>query len=116
MKPLVAALLTGAALELAPVALADGSDDQFLSALAAAGIPAHDGIPGVIAHGHNVCDALGGECLRGRQPTSWLTTAMPRTRAIRSTSTCAPCRRSCGCRRRPSALDALARPTTTVVA
>jgi uncharacterized membrane protein YgcG len=39
--------------------LADGSDDQFLSALAAAGIPAHDGIPAVIAHGRNVCDALG---------------------------------------------------------
>jgi uncharacterized membrane protein YgcG len=55
----IAALLTGAALALAPVALADGSDDQFLSALAAAGIPAHDGIPGVIAHGHNVCDVLG---------------------------------------------------------
>jgi Protein of unknown function (DUF732) len=59
MKSLVPALLTGAALALAPVALADGSDDQFLSALAAAGIPAHDGIPGVIAHGHKVCDALG---------------------------------------------------------
>jgi uncharacterized membrane protein YgcG len=40
------------------VALADGSDDQFLSALAAAGIPAHDGIPVVVAHGHNVCDVL----------------------------------------------------------
>ncbi|MGB6515323.1 DUF732 domain-containing protein [Mycobacterium sp.] len=59
MKSLVAALLTGAGLALAPVALADGSDDQFLSALAAAGIPAHDGIPGVIAHGHKVCDVLG---------------------------------------------------------
>jgi hypothetical protein len=59
MKTLVAALLTGPGLALAPLALADGSDDQFLSALAAAGIPAHDGIPGVIAHGHNVCDALG---------------------------------------------------------
>jgi len=57
-KPLVAALLTGAAVALGPVALADGGDDQFLSALAAAGIPAHDGIPAVIAHGHNVCDAL----------------------------------------------------------
>ena len=55
----VAALLTGAGLALAPVALADGSDDQFLSALAAAGIPAHDGIPGVIANGHKVCDVLG---------------------------------------------------------
>ena len=59
MKSLVTALLTGAGLALAPVALADGSDDQFLSALAAAGIPAHDGIPGVIAHGHKVCDVLG---------------------------------------------------------
>src|ERR1700741_3241829 len=49
----VAALLTGAGLALAPVALADGSDDQFLSALAAAGIPA------VIANGHKVCDVLG---------------------------------------------------------
>jgi uncharacterized membrane protein YgcG len=58
-KLLAAALLTGAGLALAPVALADGSDDQFLSALAAAGIPAHDGIPAVIAHGHDVCDALG---------------------------------------------------------
>lgn len=60
MGSLVAPLLTGAALALARVALAQGSDDQFLSALAAAGIPAHDGIPAVIAHGHNVCDALGG--------------------------------------------------------
>src|SRR6201997_2944760 len=59
MKSLVAALLIGAGLALGPVALAEGSDDQFLSALAAAGIPAHDGIPGVIAHGHNVCDVLG---------------------------------------------------------
>ena len=59
MKSLVTVLLTGAGLALAPVALADGSDDQFLSALAAAGIPAHDGIPGVIAHGHKVCDVLG---------------------------------------------------------
>jgi uncharacterized membrane protein YgcG len=58
MKSLVTALLTGAGLALAPVALADGSDDQFLSALAAAGIPAHDGIPVVVAHGHNVCDVL----------------------------------------------------------
>jgi uncharacterized membrane protein YgcG len=49
----------GAALALAPMALADGSDDQFLSALAAAGIPAHDGIPGVITQGHKVCDVLG---------------------------------------------------------
>src|ERR1700744_3635686 len=55
----VPALLTGAALALAPVALADGGDDQFLSALAAAGIPAHDGIPGVIANGHQVCEVLG---------------------------------------------------------
>jgi uncharacterized membrane protein YgcG len=58
MKSLMAALPIAGALALAPMALGDGSDDQFLSALAAAGIPAHDGIPAVIAHGHNVCDAL----------------------------------------------------------
>src|ERR1700758_1068978 len=59
MKSLLAALPIAGALALAPVAFADGSDDQFLSALAAAGIPAHDGIPAVIAHGHDVCDVLG---------------------------------------------------------
>ena len=59
MKSFAAAFLTGGALVLAPVAHADGGDDQFLSALAAAGIPAHDGIPSVIAHGRDVCDVLG---------------------------------------------------------
>ena len=57
---LVGACITVSALSLAPTASADGQDEAFLSNLAAAGIPAHDGIPAVIAHGHDVCRALGG--------------------------------------------------------
>jgi uncharacterized membrane protein YgcG len=54
------ACATAAAIALAPTANADGSDDNFLAMLSAAGIPAADGIPGVIHTGHQVCDALGG--------------------------------------------------------
>jgi uncharacterized membrane protein YgcG len=54
------ACATAAAIALAPTANADGSDDNFLAMLSAAGIPAADGIPGVISYGHKVCDALGG--------------------------------------------------------
>src|SRR5271156_3704071 len=55
-----------AAIALAPTADADGSDGNFLAMLSAAGIPAHDGIPGVISYGHKVCDALNG----GESPSS----------------------------------------------
>lgn len=51
--------LTGAAILRGGAASADGQDDAFLANLAAAGIPAHDGIPAVIAHGHDVCNAMG---------------------------------------------------------
>ena len=61
-----AACVTAAAIELAPIANADGSDNNFLAMLSAAGIPAHDGIPGVISYGHKVCDALNG----GESPSS----------------------------------------------
>src|SRR2546430_15722961 len=60
------ACVTAAAVEFAPIATADGSDGNFLSMLSAAGIPAHDGIPGVISYGHKVCDALSG----GESPSS----------------------------------------------
>jgi uncharacterized membrane protein YgcG len=60
------ACVTAAAIELAPTANADGSDNNFLAMLSAAGIPAHDGIPGVISYGHKVCDALNG----GESPSS----------------------------------------------
>ena len=60
------ACATAAAVTLAPTANADGSDDNFLAMLSAAGIPASDGIPGVISYGHRVCDALNG----GESPSS----------------------------------------------
>ncbi len=50
--------IVGAAIALAPQASASSQDDNFLALLAQAGIPAHDGIPGVISTGHRVCDAL----------------------------------------------------------
>jgi uncharacterized membrane protein YgcG len=60
------ACATAAAIALAPTAHADGSDGNFLAMLSAAGIPANDGIPGVISYGHKVCDALDG----GESPSS----------------------------------------------
>ena len=51
---------------MAPIANADGSDNNFLAMLSAAGIPAHDGIPSVISYGQKVCDALNG----GESPSS----------------------------------------------
>lgn len=59
MKSLVAAaLIAGVAISLSPTVSAASQDDQFLAALARAGIPAHDGIPAVIEYGHAVCQAL----------------------------------------------------------
>lgn len=59
MKSLVAAaLMATAAVSLPATGAAAGQDDQFLAALAQAGIPAHDGLPSVIEHGHAVCQAL----------------------------------------------------------
>ena len=55
-----------AAIALAPQASASNQDDNFLGLLARAGIPARDGIPGVISYGHKVCDALNG----GESPSS----------------------------------------------
>ena len=60
------ACVAAAAIALAPTAHADGSDGNFLAMLSAAGIPANDGIPGVISYGHKVCDALNG----GELPSS----------------------------------------------
>src|ERR1700730_10495162 len=60
------ACVTAAAIELAPIANADGSDSHFLALLSAAGITAHDDIPAVISYGHKVCDALNG----GESPSS----------------------------------------------
>jgi uncharacterized membrane protein YgcG len=60
------ACASAAAIALAPIAHADGSDGNFLAMLSAAGIPANDGIPGVISYGHKVCDALNG----GESPSS----------------------------------------------
>jgi uncharacterized membrane protein YgcG len=56
---LIDTAIVSAAIALAPQASASGQDDNFLALLAQAGIPAHDGIPGVISTGHKVCDALG---------------------------------------------------------
>lgn len=57
--PLVAAsLIAISAISLAPQASADGADDQFIAALAAAGIPAASGVESVISYGHRVCGAL----------------------------------------------------------
>jgi Protein of unknown function (DUF732) len=64
-RGVITACATAAAIALAPAAHAYGSDDNFLAMLSAAGIPVHDGIPGVISYGHKVCDALGG----GRSPS-----------------------------------------------
>jgi uncharacterized membrane protein YgcG len=55
---LIGTAIVGAAIALASHASASGQDDNFLALLAQAGIPAHDGIPGVISTGHRVCDAL----------------------------------------------------------
>ena len=56
MKSLLSATgIVSAAIALAPQASASNQDDNFLALLAQAGIPAHDGIPGVISTGHNVC-------------------------------------------------------------
>src|ERR1700722_8755910 len=60
------ACASAAAIALEPTAHADGSGGNFLAMLSAAGIPAHDGIPGVISYGHQVCDALSG----GEPPSS----------------------------------------------
>src|SRR6202012_2675275 len=60
------ACAAAAAIALAPTTHADGSDGNFLAMLSAAGIPANDGIPGVISYGHKVCDALNG----GESPSS----------------------------------------------
>lgn len=56
----IPASIVGAAIALAPQASAQGQDDNFLTLLARAGIPAHDGIPSVINYGHKVCQALDG--------------------------------------------------------
>ena len=63
---LIGTATVSAAIALAPTAYADGSDGNFLAMLSPAGIPAHDGIPGVISYGHKVCDALNG----GESPSS----------------------------------------------
>src|ERR1700744_5165744 len=60
------ACASAAAIALAPTTHADGSDSNFLAMLSAAGIPANDGIPGVISYGHKVRDALNG----GESPSS----------------------------------------------
>ncbi len=63
---LIDTAILSAAIALAPQANASNQDDNFLALLAQAGIPAHDGIPGVISYGHKVCDALSG----GESPSS----------------------------------------------
>ncbi len=63
---LIGTAIVSATTALAPQASASHQDDNFLAMLAAAGITAHDGIPGVISHGHKVCDALNG----GESPSS----------------------------------------------
>ena len=61
MKSLLIGTATvSAAIALAPTASAYDPDGNFLAMLTQAGIPAHDGIPGVISYGHKVCDALNG--------------------------------------------------------
>ncbi len=58
MKSLVIGLAGCAAIALPPQAGATTQDDNFLAMLATAGIPAYDGLPSVIAAGHEVCDEL----------------------------------------------------------
>src|SRR5271168_5523830 len=109
------ACATAAGIALAPTADADGSDGNFLAMLSAAGIPAHDGIPGVISYGHKVCDALnGGESPSSIANTRWPNTATQRTRRTRWISTSAQWWRSSGCRRRHTAPARLAVLLTAV--
>src|ERR1700727_2784365 len=63
---LTTACAFAAGIAVAPIAHAGGADGNFLAMLSAAGIPANDGIPGVISYGHKVCDALSG----GESPSS----------------------------------------------
>ena len=58
--------IVSTAIALAPQAGASNQDDNFLALLAQAGIPAHDGIPGVIAMATKCATALNG----GQSPSS----------------------------------------------
>jgi hypothetical protein len=58
-SPIIGAAFICAAVALAPRGFATPEDDNFLALLDSAGIPAYDGIPSVIAAGHQVCADLG---------------------------------------------------------
>lgn len=59
---MIGAAFVCAAVAWAPPAFATSQDDNFLAMLDSAGIPANDGIPSVIAAGHQVCaDLANGE-------------------------------------------------------
>ncbi len=58
-SPMIGVGFVCAAVALAPRGFATPQDDNFLAMLDNAGIPAYDGIPSVIAAGHQVCADLG---------------------------------------------------------
>lgn len=58
-SPMIGVAFVSAAVALAPRGFATPQDDNFLAMLDSAGIPAYDGIPSVIAAGHQVCADLG---------------------------------------------------------